>query len=223
MERDSKFRNRWVWELRKNNCVCSTHVMVRVRLYLFLELSVSASGPDDPHIFLTHSHHGNILYEISGSPLNLNPSLIMVVKDLPCFQSMWEFFVGFSGMSSLLSCLPYFIPRAGSELWLNWCHISGVASTNRYNQGNNMGVEGGKNETGAGRTEMSIFSYSAPKTTPTRGTPYKNNQWKQGEQPPRLTDLCIENVTFWARYWSYELVILRVAFSLLSLSIQIRI
>ena len=126
-------------------------------------------------------------------------------------------------MSSLLSCLPYFIPRAGSELWLNWCHISGVASTNRDNQGNNMGVEGGKNETGAGRTEMSIFSYSAPKTTPTRGDPYKNNQWKQGEQPPGLTDLCIENVTFWARQWSYELLIVQFAFSFMSLSIKIRI
>mgnify|MGYP001791223620 CR=1 FL=1 len=88
MERDREFRNRWVHGLRKYNCVCSTHVMVRLRVNLFLELSVSAPGRDNPPIFLTHSHHGNILYEISGSPLNLNPSLIMVVKDLPCFLSV---------------------------------------------------------------------------------------------------------------------------------------
>ena len=94
---------------------------------------------------------------------------------MPRFLVLWDTVVGFSCMSSLSSCLSYFVPRDRSELGLNCCHISGVASTNRYNQGNNMGVEGGKNETGAGRTEMSTFSYSAHKTTPTRGTAYKNN------------------------------------------------
>ena len=43
-----------------------------------------------------------------------------------------------------------------------------------------MGVKGLKNETGAGRTEMSIFSYSAPKNDPNKGDPVYKQPMKTG-------------------------------------------